>query len=173
MELIEFLPLSREEFNCFYQDFIIEYANIMVKAKMFQDRQEAINTAKTQLLAFFPEGLATKGQHLFKLKQSAQHVGILWYSETEATNKHGMTAWLCYISIEPAFRRRGYAKAAIKKMEAHLKSLGIEWVGLNIFSYNSSAKQLYESLGYTVVKTILTVGSNEISRYELSKNLSH
>lgn len=171
MELVDFIPLSNKEFNCFYEDFIIEYADVMIKANMFQNRQEAINTAEIQMIAFFPKGLATKGQHLFKLKKDDLDLGILWYSETEVTNKHGITAWLCYIYIKPDLRRRGYAKAAIKKMEDHLKILGIQSVGLNIFSYNSSAKKLYESIGYEVVKTIQMPDSRETLRYELSKNL--
>lgn len=65
----------------------------------------------------------------------------------------------------------GYAKAAITKMEMHVKSLGILRIGLNVFSTAPFAKDLYESLGYVVDKTILTPDSKEIARWELSRNL--
>lgn len=172
LEFIELTPLSQQEFTNFYEGFTAQYADTIFKTNTFKDLEEANTAAKAQMSAILPEGLATKGQYLLKIKRNQEDVGILWYAEKRAgpDNNEG-TAWLRWIYVDPMFRRMGYAKAAVTKMEMHLKSLGIPCIGLNVFSTTPFAKDLYESLGYVVDKIVLNPDSKEIVRYELSKNL--
>jgi RimJ/RimL family protein N-acetyltransferase len=95
-------------------------------------------------------------------------VGLIYYSEPTRSKE---CAWLCHIYIEPDFRRQGYATAAITQMEMHLRSLGIKRVGLNVFAHNSSAKRLYEAMGYTVIQCTPQIHSPEIACYQLMKDL--
>jgi ribosomal protein S18 acetylase RimI-like enzyme len=166
----ELTPFSQQDFVAFYQDFIPLYTETMLQAHMFKDRQEALTSAQTQMAALFPEGLESKGQHLLNITQNQENIGYLWYAE-KLDSEHKETGRLCYVYITPPFRNRGYAKDSIQKTEVDLKSRGISRLGLNVFSTHSSAKKLYESLGYRVVRTFLTEDTKEAIRYEMSKDL--
>jgi ribosomal protein S18 acetylase RimI-like enzyme len=161
-------PFTKEEFASFYEDFIPEYADAMLKAHMFQNEEEAARFAKTQMEHLFPGKTIPSGHHLLKIQSDESDVGYLWYADKR--NSSSDAAWLCYIYVDPAFRNRGYATAAIAQMELNLKALGVSQVGMSVFSANPTLK-LYESLGYSIVQTFLTPDSKEILRYELFKTL--
>ena len=159
----------QEDFASFYESFIAQYANSMYTSHIFQNQEETRAAAKNEMIRLFPDGLETKGQYLFKMKRDEEEIGVLWYAEKRSSD--ATTAWLCDIYVNPSFRRMGYAKAAIVKMETHLKSLGKTRVGMSVFATTPFAKDLYESLGYVVVKTVFSPDSKEILRYDLSKSL--
>ena len=57
------------------------------------------------------------------------------------------------IEIAEEHRRRGYARSALELGHAEAKKLGAVSIGLNVFGYNTGAKELYDSLGYAVTAT--------------------
>ena len=77
-------------------------------------------------------------------------VGHLWLGPLTA----GSTDWWVNdVLIAEEFRRRGLARRALELGEAEVARMGGTTIGLNVFGYNTGAKELYDSLGYTVTAT--------------------
>ena len=111
---------------------------------------EAIEKSKTETMGYLPKGLKTPDNYLFDIRKidSELSVGYLWAATEE---KHGHQSMFIYdIEIKPNFRRRGYAAAAFYELEVISKKMGIDRIGLHVFSHNSAAQELYKKLGYSV-----------------------
>ena len=50
--------------------------------------------------------------------------------------------------VEPAWRRRGIGKRLTHAVEKWAAGLGAPWVELNVYEFNTEARQFYEALGY-------------------------
>ena len=77
-------------------------------------------------------------------------VGHLWLGPLPAG---GTDWWVFDIAIDEAHRRLGYARGALELGHAAAKQHGATSIGLNVFGYNTGAKELYDSLGYAVTAT--------------------
>ena len=75
-------------------------------------------------------------------------VGICFVS---MRNKSGMvtmrTAYMDDLVVDENFQRRGIARKLFAEAEKRAKALGAERLDLMVWSFNESAKNLYESLG--------------------------
>jgi GNAT superfamily N-acetyltransferase len=52
------------------------------------------------------------------------------------------------VYVDPAYRRQGIAKASIQHAETWAKNSGYTQMGLQVFTANRSAIELYQQLGY-------------------------
>ncbi len=52
------------------------------------------------------------------------------------------------IYVEPAYRRRGIGRALMQYMEVWAKAQGYQQIGLQVFTINDPAIELYRQLGY-------------------------
>jgi GNAT superfamily N-acetyltransferase len=52
------------------------------------------------------------------------------------------------VYVDPAYRRQGIAKALLQNAEAWAKNSGYTQMGLQVFTANRSAIELYQQLGY-------------------------
>ena len=59
-------------------------------------------------------------------------------------------AWVYNIEVDPAFRGRGYGRAAMILAEEEARSRGMTSLGLNVHGQNTVARSMYDSLGYGV-----------------------
>lgn len=57
--------------------------------------------------------------------------------------------------VNPANRKNGVARALIESCIEDLKDKGLIVVGLNVFSKNMKARNLYESLGFAEFTTVM------------------
>lgn len=55
------------------------------------------------------------------------------------------------IATAPAFRGRGVGRALIAEMAARLKSMGLQWLTLEVRPSNTAALGLYEAMGFQQV----------------------
>lgn len=58
-------------------------------------------------------------------------------------------AHIFMLYVEPAHRRQGIATALLHQAEQWGQQRGDKWLGLQVFSHNQPAIQLYEKLGFT------------------------
>ena len=73
-------------------------------------------------------------------------VGTLWLAVPGPDDP--TMAWVYDIEIEPAYRGRGYGRAAMLLAEAEARARGMASIGLNVHGQNTVARSLYDSLGY-------------------------
>lgn len=62
----------------------------------------------------------------------------------------GHRGMLYYVAVDPALRRRGLGKAAVRAAEAWLGERGVWKVNLLVRAENAAVKGFYEALGYEV-----------------------
>ena len=55
------------------------------------------------------------------------------------------------IATAPAFRGRGVGRAVIAEMAARLKTMGLQWLTLEVRPSNTAALGLYEAMGFQQV----------------------
>lgn len=98
----------------------------------------------------FPHDRPLDSHLVFDVWADDTVVGSLWLGPFPAG---GTEWWVFDIEIDAAHRRHGYARRALELGHAAAKERGATAIGLNVFGYNTGAKELYESLGYTVTAT--------------------
>jgi RimJ/RimL family protein N-acetyltransferase len=64
------------------------------------------------------------------------------------SNERGGAAWLAYILTHPAYRKRGYATALIRRAMSAALALGYSTAHLKVASNNVATIRLYERLGF-------------------------
>ncbi len=71
------------------------------------------------------------------------------------TGSEGHRGWLYYLAIDPAFRRRGFARALVRHAEEWLVRQGVRKVELMIREQNSAVRDFYVRIGYEVEPRLL------------------
>ncbi|GAA2141811.1 GNAT family N-acetyltransferase [Kitasatospora kazusensis] len=83
-------------------------------------------------------------------------LGSLWVNLHQDTLPSGaLLAWVMTVEVEAAQRGHGYGRALMLLAERECLAAGVRELGLNVFSGNTVAVNLYESLGYRVTNRIL------------------
>lgn len=97
-----------------------------------------------------PQGLSTPDNHVYEIRDAAldQTVGVIWFAVIE---KNGIRSAFVYdVEVAAAYRRQGHAREAFRQLEPIVQGLGLQRIGLHVFSQNESAQALYRALGYQV-----------------------
>ncbi|KJK55000.1 GNAT family N-acetyltransferase [Saccharothrix sp. ST-888] len=104
-----------------------------------------------------PQGPATPDVALRRLYgPDGTPLGTLWTALRQAVLPNGLPlAWVMTVEVDPARRGRGYGRALMLLAERECLAAGVRDLGLNVFSSNTVATGLYESLGYRVTNRIL------------------
>jgi ribosomal protein S18 acetylase RimI-like enzyme len=98
----------------------------------------------------FPGDRPLDTHRVFDVVADGAVVGQLWIGPLSGRP----TDWWVYdIEILEEHQRRGHARRALELGEEEARALGATSLGLNVFGYNTGAKQLYDSLGYRVTAT--------------------
>jgi ribosomal protein S18 acetylase RimI-like enzyme len=97
----------------------------------------------------FSAGLATPGQHVFRVLAGDDPVGWLWLA-VPGPDEPTM-AWVYNIQVDEAQRGHGYGRQAMLLAEQEARARGMTSIGLNVHGGNTVAISLYDSLGYTVM----------------------
>ncbi|GAB3606285.1 hypothetical protein GCM10027413_16940 [Conyzicola nivalis] len=115
-----------------------------------ESREVATEKALASRRENFPGGRPLDTHLVFDVWSDDAVVGDLWLGPLPAG---GTDWWVFDIQIAEAHRRRGYARRALELGHVAAKERGATAIGLNVFGYNTGAKDLYESLGYAVTAT--------------------
>jgi ribosomal protein S18 acetylase RimI-like enzyme len=89
---------------------------------------------------------ALAGSHAAIL--GARQAGAL--AATIMVGEDGHRGWFYYLTVDPAWRRRGLGRAAVKAAEAWLRARGVPKAQLMIRGDNDEARAFYAALGYEV-----------------------
>jgi GNAT superfamily N-acetyltransferase len=108
-------------------------------------RGEARAKSERDHRRLLPDGLASKDVLLSVLEHEGTPVGVLWLAVT------GEHAFVYYVEADARFRGHGHGRSLMLLAEAQAVAAGKPVIALNVFSGNTPAERLYESLGYRPV----------------------
>ena len=147
--MVRLVPMSEAQFQAYLEHAVADYAQSHLKAGDC-DESDAMTLAQADYESLLPEGLSTKGQHLYALHADgeADPVGMVWFASRERRGKN--SAYIYDLQVRPELRGKGYGKATLEALDAMLLGMGIRRVSLNVFGWNTGAKALYERHGFTV-----------------------
>lgn len=92
-----------------------------------------------------PGGPDTTGTALRVLAHGGADVGTLWLATARA---RGSGAWVFDVEVAPAHRGRGHGRTLMLAAERECLAAGVRTLGLNVFTDNTAALRLYQSLGH-------------------------
>lgn len=107
------------------------------------------------------EPLMTKPEHHFEwIHVDDERVGYVWFeekvSEANAFRHAVRVVYIRHISIEPRFKRKGYGRLSVERVEQFAKANGFESIELDYWNQNEQAAQFYEELGFEPKRQIVT-----------------
>ncbi|MFT3819710.1 MAG: GNAT family N-acetyltransferase [Rubrivivax sp.] len=153
-DAIELVAMTQVEFERFQSIAIAEYAADNVAAGRWP-AAHAEALAREDFARLLPQGTATPSHWLYRIRVPALDcsVGDLWFAldgEGEACS-----GYLYNIRVEPEFRGRGHAKAALEALVDRAREMGLASIGLHVFAFNTTALALYRSLGWGITGQLM------------------
>ena len=138
--------MNNTEYAAWHADAVLAYAADKVASGQWSE-VESVELSRKEHETLLPEGLESKGNHLFSvLAPSGEPVGTLWFAESA---KFGLPiAYVFNIVVAPEHRRKGHANRAFQALEHEVKAMGLHGVALHVFGSNHAARELYAKLGY-------------------------
>jgi len=153
--LIRLEPMGETDFRGFMDRAIPRRAAKWADRGIWSDRH-ALEASREMYGRTLPSGRDTPGNHFVNLIESTSgvRVGEAWYLAELLGGK--MQFWVEWIQVEPGFRRKGYATAALQALEELARGLGADRIGLTVWADNPGASELYTKLGYRPASQDLT-----------------
>ncbi len=147
--MIRLVPMLESELNAYLEKSIPNYAADNVEAGYWSE-EEALEKSRKVFNDLLPEGVKSKGQHLFQVEnvETNERVGIIWLNaRTDVPRPSG---FIYDIEMGEKFRGKGFGKQTMLAIEEKARELGLKSIGLHVFAHNAVAKGLYEKIGYEV-----------------------
>ena len=147
--MIKLVPMGQDAFAAFVKASTASYAEENVLAGRWP-ATGALERSRNEFQKLLPDGLATPDNFVFEIQLDGSQVavGALWLAVM--TNGGSRTGHIYQLQIHEAYRRRGFATAALMAAEDFCSARGITSLGLHVFEFNQGAKALYDTLGYSV-----------------------
>ena len=151
--MIRLEPMDEATYATWRQESIREYAQEKMDAGTWP-AAEALERSARSYAELLPNGLATSGHELRSMVNAdGERVGYAWFVPED--RPIGRIVYIYDIAVDPAHRRKGYALAALGKIEAYARERGHVGVQLHVHGGNVGARQLYRRAGF--VETHVTM----------------
>lgn len=156
--MIRLVPMNEEAFKAFMKISMDDHIQSQIKSGYWraENAKENMDKLRGQIL---PNDLATPNHFFFVVEDviSGKQVGGLWYLVMEEEGKRQV--FVVDIQIYEPYRRQGFGTETFLAMEKQAQEMGITTISLNVFQHNTSARAMYEKLGYvglgeTMIKNI-------------------
>lgn len=141
--MVELVPIEQEEFEIFLQRAIREYADDHVRNGNWSP-DGALEKSKKEFESLLPEGIRSKDQYVYSIRNGDTRVGVLWVQIKD------QRAFIYDFIVEEEFRGKGYGKQALAALDEILTSMDVASVGLHVFGDNVTAQELYKKMGFQV-----------------------
>jgi ribosomal protein S18 acetylase RimI-like enzyme len=139
--------MTAAEYDTWIEDTTVWYAEERAAATGMPP-DVSLEKARAQIATLLPDGQATTGMYLLVVVDDTDaEVGILWLGPHPDRPE---TLYVWDVSIDEQFRGRGFGRAAMLAGEDVARDAGAIAIGLNVFGANTTARRLYDSLGYDV-----------------------
>ncbi|MGW5124572.1 GNAT family N-acetyltransferase [Streptomyces sp. NPDC004069] len=140
-------PLTEDEFGSWAESLIAGYAESHVRAGTWSP-EEALMKARESVDRLLPKGVATPGHHLWVAHdgKTGERVGTLWIEMCSRAASPG--AFIYFVAVDEPQQAKGYGRAIMNAGAGAARRLGAASLALNVFGDNTTAYNLYSSLGY-------------------------
>jgi ribosomal protein S18 acetylase RimI-like enzyme len=111
---------------------------------------EALQKAEKEFQQLLPEGVYSKNQTLYSIKddQADLTIGMIWFAVRGQAPR--LSAFIYDFRIDEQFRNRGYGKQTLSALDEKVKELGIDTISLHVFGHNQTAIAVYQKAGYEI-----------------------
>ncbi|WP_419904724.1 GNAT family N-acetyltransferase [Kiloniella sp.] len=142
---VTLVPIAEADYEAWKAHGIQAFADD--KQQSGYSAEQALKLSQESFEGGLPQGLKTPDNYIFTIFNAAEHpVGAAWFAVKEHYGKK--SAFIYDIEINLANRGKGLGRATMLALEAEVKKLGIDKIGLHVFAFNKTAHALYASLGY-------------------------
>jgi ribosomal protein S18 acetylase RimI-like enzyme len=145
---VQLIPMPLERIPAWIERGNAQYLESRVRAG--ESRERAERNAALSREENFPGDRPLDSHRVFDIVVDDTVVGDLWIGPLAGRPADW---WVYDVEIAEQHRRRGYARRALELGEVEARALGATSLGLNVFGFNTGAKELYDSLGYRVTAT--------------------
>ncbi|GHF52429.1 ribosomal protein S18 acetylase RimI-like enzyme [Deinococcus metalli] len=152
--MIELRPMDAAAFERFVAHAAPQYAAEKIRSGEWTP-EEAMQRADREFRQLLPQGPDTPDNVLYHLHDPHEgaDVGVLWYAlQTRGGTR---TAFVYEVEVYDPYRRRGYASQAFALLERDAAARGATNIQLHVFGHNTSARALYEGLGFQTTNVIM------------------
>ncbi|NMC46825.1 MAG: GNAT family N-acetyltransferase [Chloroflexi bacterium] len=165
-------PMTIAQYDQYIQHSLDTFRSELLKTENYT-QEEAIESTGKQILDILPAGIATQGHYFFNIKDDKKDlkVGNMWV----AYNKSDGGEWNVFIydiEIDEEYRGQGYGRQAMQALEIDAKEKETSKIFLHVFAHNQIAFNLYQKVGFRVVKNYLDKKGTKIISYRMVKNLN-
>lgn len=145
-------PMDEPTFAAWRESSQRDYAQEKVKAgNWLPDDAEAL--AQEAFDKLLPDGRNTPDHEIRAMVNDGDKVGHAWF--TIEHREAGRVVFIYDIAVDPNHRRRGYARFALREIEAYAREQGCAGVMLHVFGNNTPARELYRSEGFEETNVIM------------------
>lgn len=145
--MVKLVPMTDSDFRKYMETAVEEYAQAHVKAGDC-DAAEALRLARADYDSLLPDGLSTRGHHLFSIVSGDAPIGMAWFEFRQKEDRKSI--YLYDFQIDEPQRGKGYGAAALREIERVAASMGAMRMNLNVMGWNQVARSLYEKAGFTI-----------------------
>jgi GNAT superfamily N-acetyltransferase len=144
LRLVEMLPAELDVFRVRQAQ---AYAQSLFDSGSFDSIELAVERATTQIAGILKNDQEL--QHFCRLLplEGDEELGVLWWALRRSNN----SVWIYDIEVHPEHRRKGYARLALRELEAWCVARNCSSIGLNVFAFNAGAEKLYREMGFVDV----------------------
>jgi ribosomal protein S18 acetylase RimI-like enzyme len=144
--MVQLVPMTMPEFAAFLERDIQEYAEEQVRAGYWSE-PEALQRSRQEHTRLLPKGLRTRDHHFFTIQDATgQAMGMIWLNTRLVSSR--TSGHIYALEVDEPFRRKGYARQAMRELETVARGMGLKQLSLHVFAHNEGARALYEGLGY-------------------------
>jgi ribosomal protein S18 acetylase RimI-like enzyme len=142
-------PMRAEAFEAFADAAIESHSNDKAQSGRWPFAN-ARERARSEFERLLPQGLQTPDHFIYEIEDEILgcQIGSVWLAVMGPDDPR--SGYVYSIRIQPEFRGRGYAKAALDLIEAVAVAKGLDTLALHVFSFNTNAQALYRSAGYGI-----------------------
>jgi RimJ/RimL family protein N-acetyltransferase len=153
--MIELVKMTEGEFADYLKDSLPLYASEKMRAEGLT-QEEANKVAEDSYQRLLPQGLHTSDHYLFTIQEKAggRPIGVIWYNRKRSGK--GDYAYIYDIILNESERGKGYGRASMELLESKVREQGMRAITLHVFGHNSTARALYEKVGYRASNIIMT-----------------
>ncbi|MFC8227947.1 GNAT family N-acetyltransferase [Streptomyces sp. NPDC057287] len=141
--------MTEEEFAAWAATSVGTYAQSWVERGV--PAEQARRKSETDHATNLADGLATPGMHFHVLVHDGAVVGHVWVARRETPGGDDL-GHVFDVEVREEHRGHGYGRALMHHAEDITLDAGLGLLGLHVFSTNTPALRLYESLGYEVTQ---------------------